>query len=108
MTATKYRKGTLEAHLDSILPEWESFNVYFWELHRDCASGWMVNGGWRGATEVDREGAIEALRCRWKVFKENYLPKARVRDIGNVNWDSDNPVMLEVDFTSFAELRKPA
>lgn len=102
---SKYRKGTLEAHLDAILPDWPEFTIYFWELWRDSEGGWSVNDGWRAYSNADREETIEHLRARWEVFKLNYLPKARVQDLA-IEHGNDEYVALEVDFTSFAELRK--
>lgn len=102
----RYRKGTLEAHLDSILPDWPKFNIRFHELWRDYGGGWSVNDSWIAYRNADREETIAHLRERWEVFKLNYDSKARVQDLCEA-WSFDDDLFaLEVDYTAFTELRK--
>lgn len=99
-----YRKGTLEARLNEILPDGDGpFRVVFHELWRDAEGGWSVNDSWYGERSCDRERAIEALRGRWEVFKVNYLREARVRDLTDASSESGH-AMVEVDCTSFADV----
>lgn len=102
---TAYRKNSIEAKLDSLLPEYPSFDVVAHELLHDGES-WSVNDSWRLAYRCDREEAIGHLVNRWHVFKANYAPRARVRDLCDANWSGDEfPALLEVNCLAFAEVR---
>lgn len=103
-----YRKGSFLARMDALLPEGEAFNVIFHELWADGEGGYSVNNSWYGARNCTREEAItHHLLYRWEVFKLNYLPRACVKDIQDVNWEEDEN-LLEVDCTAFATVRKIA
>lgn len=104
MKTTIYRKGTLEAKLDEMLPEYPSYAVIAYELQRDDGS-WCVNTPWYLARSCDRDEAISHLRHRWEVFKVNYHSRARVADLVDSSWDSESPALLEVDCIPFAEVR---
>lgn len=107
MTQTTYRKGTLEARLDSLLPDWPSFDVIAHELWSDGEGGWSVNDSWRLARSCDREEAISHLRHRWEVYKANYCGSAKVSELEDTNWSGDEfPSLLEVRCIPFAEVRK--
>lgn len=102
----KYRKGTFENKIDSLLPDWKSFDVIAHELWKDDG-GWTVNDNFRIARGVDREDAIAALKARWEVFKINYHPRACVKDLCDANWSGDEfDSLLEVDCIAFATIRK--
>lgn len=105
-TVRRYRKWTFEARMDALLPEWEAFDVIAHELWRESEGGWSVNYSWHLARGCDREEAISHLRHRWSVFKANYMPKAAVSAIEDAACDDECPVVLEVNCTAFAELRK--
>lgn len=102
---TAYRKNSIEAKLDSLLPQFPSYDVIAHQLTHDGCS-WSVNDSWHLARGCDREEAISHLANRWHVFKVNYAPKARVRDLSDANWSGDEfPSLLEVDGIPFAEVR---
>jgi hypothetical protein len=103
---TQYRKGTLEARLDDLLPDWPSFDVIAHELWADGDGGFSVNDSWHLGRDCDREEAITHLRHRWEVWKLNYMPKARVADLTDASCDSESPSLLEVNCAAFAEVRK--
>lgn len=98
-----YRKNSLEARLDSLLPEGKVFKIVFHGLVCEPEGGWSVNDSWTAHNNADKEDAISILRDRWEIFKLNYLPKARVRDITDLSYTYDE-IMLEVDYTAFATL----
>jgi len=100
----KFRLGSFEAKIDSLLPDGDSFEVRFFELLPESEGGWSVNDSWRAQRDGDRESTIYLLRHRWEVFKANYLPRARVSDITDIQWEGDD-CNLEVDCTAFAEVR---
>lgn len=103
-SVSKYRKGSFESKMDALLPSnSDSFTLTFFELWRDTEGGWSVNDGWTPLRDISRSHAIEALRGRWEVFKLNYLPKARVRDISDIGYD-ENEFKFEVDCTAFADV----
>lgn len=100
-----YRKNSIEAKLDSLLPVFPSYDVIAHELQHDGES-YSTNNSWHLARGCDREEAIGHLINRWHVFKANYAPKARVRDLTDANWSGDEfPALLEVDCIPFAEVR---
>jgi hypothetical protein len=104
MKTAQYRKGSFESRIDELLPEYPSYAVIAHELWRDDG-GWSVNDSWHISRSCDREDAICHLRNRWEVFKVNYAPRARVRDIEDVNWcGPEFPSLLEVDCIAFAEV----
>ncbi len=105
MTTQKYRKGTFEAKIDSLLPEWESFDVIAHELWADGDGGFSVNDSWHLGRGCDREEAITHLRHRWEVYKVNYEPRARVSGISDENWSGNEfPSLLSAGYP-FAEVR---
>lgn len=99
---TTYRKNTIEAKLDSLLPQWPAFDVIALELTHD-GCGWSVNTPFRIASAVDRETAIERLASRWHTFKANYAPRACVRDLSDASCE-ENEALLEVDCIPFANV----
>lgn len=101
---TAYRKGTLEARLDGLLPAYPSYSVIAHELWADSEGGWSVNDSWYLARSCDRDEAISHLRHRWEVFKANYHPSAKVKDLVDADC-FDGPCLLEVDCIPFAEVR---
>lgn len=101
---TTMKTQTLEQKLEAMLPDWPAFNIQFHGLWRDDG-GWSVNDSWTAYREATREETIGHLRARWEVFKLNYLPKARVRDLTDAGIDNDDDCLLEVDCTAFATIR---
>ncbi len=104
--AQTYRKNSIEAKLDSLLPEYESFDVIAHELWADGDGGYSGNDSWHLARGCDRAEAIAHLANRWYVFKANYAPRAAIKDLSDANWGGDEfPALLEVNCTAFAEVR---
>lgn len=90
----KFHRATLEARILSLIEgafslmlekqgglDSARFNVVAFELWRDCDGGLFVNQPWRMAREVSLPEVLTAARGRWEVYKVNYEPRARVRDI---------------------------
>lgn len=95
---------TLEQKLEQMLPDWPAFDITFHELWGDGEGGWSVNDSWTPYRNQDRQETISHLRHRWEIFKLNYLPKARVKDLQDSGMGDE--VCLEADCTAFATLRK--
>jgi len=83
----KYRKNSFQARVASLLslsdvPPDARFNLIAFELWRD-REGWSVNSGWTPGwgREISLEEIPDAAYGRWLVFKANYFPRARVRDL---------------------------
>lgn len=107
MNTTKYRKNSIEATIDAILPAWERFDVIAHELWGDGEGGWSVNDSWHLARGCDREEAVSHLTSRWHVFKANYAPRAAIKNLEDANYCGEEfPSLLEVDGIAFAEVRK--
>jgi|ERR1041384_1456316 hypothetical protein len=92
-----------EQKINQMLPNWKSFNVQFHDLLFDGES-WSVNDSWTPIKDASRDMTIQWLKTRWEVFKLNYLPNAKVKDIEDIG-DGDL-CCLEVDCTAFATLTK--
>jgi len=106
-TQTKYRKGSIEARIDALLPDWQSFDVIAHELWADTEGGWSVNDSWHLGRDCDREEAISHLTNRWHVFKANYNPRATIKSLTDASCSEDD-CLLESDYTAFAEVRNAA
>lgn len=100
-----YRKGSIEARIDALLPNYPAFAVVAHELTND-GEGWSVNDSWYLARSCDREEVVSHLVNRWHVFKANYAPRAAAKNLENANWSGDEyPALLEVNCIPFAEIR---
>lgn len=100
---------TLEKHILSLLsdaPEGARYDVYAFELWREPEGGWSVNSGWRMASRCTVEEILPHARGRWGIFKVNYAPRARVQDIEDGGGGDEESYYLEVDCTTFLELRR--
>jgi hypothetical protein len=78
------------------------FDVIAFELWGNSREGFDCNNSWHIARGVELNEALEAARGRWEVFKVNYAPKARVRDIVDTGYDAN--LALEVDCIPFLEI----
>ena len=79
----KYRKNSFQARVASLLSDLSPdarFNIIAFELWRD-REGWSVNDGWTMARDLSPDEIPDAAYGRWLVFKANYFPRARVRDL---------------------------
>ena len=79
------------------------FDVVAHELWGNSRDGFETNTSWYLRKGADLQDALEAARGRWEVFKVNYLPKARVCDIEDVNYGDS--LSLEVGCVPFLEIR---
>jgi hypothetical protein len=71
----------LENHIKNIVAATDgTWRVIAHELTHD-GEGWSVNDSWQIVKSDDETEILEAIRGRWEIFKINYLPKARVKDI---------------------------
>jgi hypothetical protein len=98
-------KMTLEKKLISLLCEASqnaTFDIIAHELWHD-GDGWYTNSSWYLKRAADLPTVLEAARARWEVFKVNYAPKARVRDIVDAGYDAN--LALDVDCIPFLEIR---
>jgi len=93
---------TLEKLIHNELTENETYSVIAHELWSD-GDGWSVNDSWYLSRNVDKAQVLQDARGRWEIFKVNYLPKARIKD---VTFDGDDSVIyLNVDGIPFLEIR---
>lgn len=76
-------------------------NVFAHELWHD-GDGWTSNDRWRIASGIPVESVPEHARARWEIFRANYAPRARVRDITDIGYDET--VNLEVDCLPFLDI----
>lgn len=95
----------LEQKISQLIGETNStkFDVIAHELWGNNKEGFETNSSWYLKRDADISEVLEAARGRWEVFKVNYLPKAKVKDIQDTGWDST--FSLEVDCVPFLELR---
>ena len=70
----------LETKIGKELDSEKTFQIIAHELWND-GEGWSVNDSWFMARSSTKEEALFHCRGRWEVFKANYLPRARVKDI---------------------------
>jgi len=95
----------LENKISQLISETNAtqFDVIAHELWGNSKDGFETNSSWYLKRDADMSEVLEAARGRWEVFKVNYLPKARVKDIQDTGWDST--FSLEVDCVPFLEIR---
>jgi len=96
----------LENKIRSLLsdaPADTTFDVYAHELWRDTEGGWTSNDRWCIAHNVTLDGVLEAALGRWEIFKINYAPRARVKDVEEIGHETE--YMLEVGYLPFINIR---
>lgn len=95
----------LEQKISQLINETNAtrFDIIAHELWGNNKEGFETNSSWYLKRDADISEVMEAARGRWEVFKVNYLPKAKVKDIQDTGWDST--FSLEVDCVPFLELR---
>lgn len=94
---------TLEKRILELMPEGDDFNVYAYGLMRERDGGWSMNDGWRLGHHLSREEVLEIARGRWDVFRINYAPKARVKDLEDIGY-LDTCSEIECDHMSFLRI----
>lgn len=106
-----YKKNTLEARIHDLLPEENEHRDYQYTLifisFQHDGESWSSNDAWRAYKYISREDAIEHLRGRWEVFKENYNKSARVCDVSmpEVNvYEGVTTCDLQCDYLTWAQV----
>jgi hypothetical protein len=102
------KRQTLETLISSLLsdfPETATFDLTAFELWGNARDGFDCNDSWCVGRDVPRDAVAEHARGRWEVFKVNYLPKARVSDIADINYHAESGLSLEVDYVPFLDIR---
>jgi hypothetical protein len=94
----------LEQKISQLIGETNSthFDVIAHELWGNNKEGFETNSSWYLKRDADISEVLEAARGRWEVFKVNYLPRAKVKDIQDIG--CDNSFFLEVDSVAFLDL----
>ena len=95
----------LEQKIKQLISETNAthFDVIAHELWGNNKDGFETNSSWFIIRNADIAHVLEAARGRWEVFKVNYIPKAKVRDIQDTGFDST--FSFEVNCIPFLELR---
>jgi len=93
----------LENHIKSLIGAIEKpHRVIAHELTND-GEGWSVNDSWQITKSDDENEIMSAIRGRWEIFKINYLPKGRVKDISSDGDEAE--IYLDCDGIPFLTLR---
>lgn len=99
-----YRQGTLEAKIDSFIPNGKNyFRLIVHSLIRG-ENGWEVNDShYHG--KYDREELLTEIRGRWETYKRNYLTskEAIVSEICD-DASFDKTICLEINCQSFVDI----
>ena len=80
------------------------FDVVAFELWGNAKDGFDCNNVWHIAKNADFEEVIEATQGRWHVFKANYMPRARVKDI-DFEKPIDEILCFDCHYVPFLEIR---
>lgn len=102
------KRKTLKTAIREILelfPPGTRWHVYALELWGNRRDGLEVNDAWRIASDVDAAEVIEAASGRWEIFKLNYHPSARVRDLDCTEVLPDCDCNVECSQIPFLTLR---
>lgn len=101
------KRQTLETAIRSILesyPPGTLFDCIAHSLQND-GEAWSTNDSWKMGRACDIPETLTHCRARWEVWKVNYHPRARVRNLTDANWSGpDYSALLEVDCIPFMEL----
>jgi len=85
------------------------FSVLAYELWMYDGS-WSVNDCWTIARDVDVEEVLKAARSRWEIFKVNYQPGAKVKDIDVVDFtigpDNGGQLDITVNYDAFITIKE--
>lgn len=93
---------TLEKAISKELEEGETYSIIAHELIHDGIS-WSTNSSWYLSRNADKAEALNHARGRWEVFKVNYLPNGKIKDI---TFDGDESVIyIKADGIPFLEIR---
>ena len=84
-------------------PDTQQFRAIAHELWREAEGGWSSNDRFTIA-RGDKQEMLRACRGRWEVFKLNYSPRARVKDLCDIGWDVNHGISLECDFLPFIDI----
>ena len=103
----KRKRQTLETRIAGMLAanEATTYDVIAHELWGSRREGFETNTSWHLTRNADAAQVLEAARGRWEVFKINYLPDARVRDLADDSCGAGLSIHLAVNGTPFLEIR---
>lgn len=101
---------TLEQTISAMLelaefPEGSRFDVVGFELTHD-GEGWSVNQPFTMRADVEADEIPAIARGRWEIFKQNYMPRARVKDIAFLDSGSETDCEIECGGLAFITIRK--
>ena len=102
------KRKTLKTAILEILesfPPGTRWHVYALTLDGNRREGLEVNDAWCIAGNADAAEVIEAAAGRWEVFKINYHPSARVRDLDCTEISPDFDCNVECSQIPFLTLR---
>jgi hypothetical protein len=102
----KYR--TLEKLIASLLsdyPDNTEFEIVAHVLWGNSREGFECNSSWYLARRANKAECLTVARGRWEVFKANYIPRARVRDIEDIGYDLEHGCSLECQHAPFLDIR---
>ena len=98
------RLEKLIAKILKAYPESTKFDMVAFELWGNAKEGFDCNDAWYLARGAEIPRALEIARGRWEVFKVNYLPRAKVKDIQSTG-EIPYALTLEVDCVPWLEIR---
>jgi len=102
------KRKTLETAIREILasyPQGTLFDCIAHSLQND-GEGWSTNESWKMGRGCDIEETLTHCRGRWEVWKLNYHPRAKVRNLEDANQSGPEfSALLEVDCIPFMEIR---
>jgi hypothetical protein len=95
---------TLEKHIASLLSEapGATFDIMAHGLWRDSDGRWSSNDRWSLVHKASLPYTLAILRERWEIFKANYAPRARVKDITDIG--EGNYYSLECGHLPFVDI----
>ena len=72
---------TLEKVLIPNLKNDRIYSLRAFELWGDESEGYSVNSAWTFARNLSKAEALAAARDRFEIYKLNYAPKVRIKDL---------------------------
>lgn len=102
------KRQTLEDVINEFLVNYDQdqeFEVIAHELWGNAREGFETNSSWYLARSADKSEVLTIARGRWEVFKVNYMPRARVKDIEDIGFDLEHGCSLECNHTPYLDIR---
>ena len=105
----KAKRATLETVISEFLaqyPENQEFEVIAHELWGNAREGFEANSSWYLSRHADKAQVLSDARGRWEVFKVNYAPSGRVKDISDASYSGPEfGCLLECNQVPFLDIR---